>query len=144
MNYSLTNIGRKTIYVSSIGGKYKKKSGGEFFLIITKRQLPHKLDPGETFSEYIDNIDLPDDSYDAIWSMNALLHVPKKNLLIVLENLRRVLKSGGLFYLGIYGGYNSEAIWEEDPYTPKRFFSFFTHTDLQGEIGKYLKLLSSM
>lgn len=87
------------------------------------------------------NIEFPEESYDAIWSMNALLHVPKKSLHIVLESISRVLKPGGLFYLGLYGGYNSEAIWDEDPYTPKRFFSFFTHEDLQREIGKYFEII---
>jgi SAM-dependent methyltransferase len=87
------------------------------------------------------NIEFPKESYDAVWSMNALLHVPKKSLPIVLENIRRVLKPSGLFYLGLYGGYNSEAIWEEDPYSPKRFFSFFAHEDIQRQLGMYFEIM---
>lgn len=87
------------------------------------------------------NIEYPEESFDAIWSMNALLHVPKRSLPIVLKSIRRVLKPGGLFYLGVYGGDNSEAIWEEDPYTPKRFFSFFTDEDLQQEVGEYFEII---
>ena len=39
-----------------------------------------------------------------------------------LENVCTVLKPAGLFYLGMYGGYDFEGIWDKDIYTPKRFF----------------------
>jgi SAM-dependent methyltransferase len=68
-----------------------------------------------------------DRSFDAVFAMNCLLHVPKAELRETLGEIARVLKPGGLFYLGVYGGRDSEGIWEEDSYEPKRFFSF--HTD---------------
>ncbi|XEC96593.1 class I SAM-dependent methyltransferase [Paenibacillus tarimensis] len=68
--------------------------------------------------------------FGAIWSMNCLLHVPKSDLPSILQNIKRVLKPGGIFYMGVYGGYNHEGIWEDDPYTPQRFFSFFGHEDI--------------
>lgn len=86
------------------------------------------------------NIEFSKESFDAIWSMNALLHIPKKSLHIVLNSIKKVLKPNGLFYLGIYGGYDSEGIWKEDPYTPNRFFSFFTHDDVQRVIEKYFEI----
>lgn len=70
-------------------------------------------------------LDIPDNSFDAIWALNCLLHVPKKELKGVLKEIKRVLKPSGLFYLGVYGGEDFEGVWEEDPYEPKRFFSFY-------------------
>lgn len=67
-----------------------------------------------------------DDTFDAIYAMNCLLHVPKDQIRVVLGEIRRVLKPQGLFYMGVYGGQDSEGIWENDTYEPKRFFSFFT------------------
>lgn len=66
-----------------------------------------------------------DESFDAIWALNCLLHVPKAELPNVLQEIRRVLKPGGLFYMGVYGREDSEGVWEGDHYEPKRFFSFF-------------------
>ena len=79
----------------------------------------------------MDVIDLrfPVDSFDAAYSLNTLLHLPNAQLPEALREVHRVLRPGGSFFLGLYGGYNHQGIWEEDTYTPKRFFSF--HTDEQ-------------
>jgi SAM-dependent methyltransferase len=52
--------------------------------------------------------------------------VPKSEIDAVLEQIHRVLKPGGLFFLGIYGGESSEGVWEQDTYEPKRFFAMYT------------------
>ena len=59
--------------------------------------------------------------------MNCLLHVEKEKLDFVLHEIDSVLNSSGLFFMGVYGGIDQEGIWENDIYTPKRFFSF--HSD---------------
>lgn len=70
-------------------------------------------------------LDFDSDTFDAIFAMNCLLHVPKTQLDGVLEEVHRVLKPDGLFFCGVYGGRESEGIWEKDFYEPKRFFSMF-------------------
>ncbi len=80
--------------------------------------------------------------FDAIWGLNCLLHLPKARLGLVLEEIKRVLKPNGLFYLGVYGGRDSEGIWEEDVYEPKRFFSFFKDEDLLSVVSEYFKVES--
>ena len=67
----------------------------------------------------------PDGSFDAVYAMNSLLHIPKAELPDVLAEIRRVLKPGGLFYMGVYGGQDTEGIWENDAYVPKRFFAMY-------------------
>jgi len=42
--------------------------------------------------------------FDAVWSMNSLLHVERANLNLVLEEIRNVLNPLGLFFMGVYGG----------------------------------------
>ncbi|MFS0673510.1 class I SAM-dependent methyltransferase [Ornithinibacillus sp. 179-J 7C1 HS] len=77
------------------------------------------------------NLDFPDHHFDSIWALNCLLHVPKEDMKKVLSEIKRVLKPSGLFYLGVYGGENSEGIWEDDHYSPKRFFSFYEDDSLK-------------
>ncbi|WP_175532258.1 bifunctional 2-polyprenyl-6-hydroxyphenol methylase/3-demethylubiquinol 3-O-methyltransferase UbiG [Paenibacillus sp. yr247] len=79
-------------------------------------------------------LDLEPESYDAVWTMNALLHVPKSSLLQVLKNIERVLKPDGFLYMGLYGGYESEGIWENDSYRPQRFFSFYEDEHIQNKV----------
>ena len=75
----------------------------------------------------IANVDFPPGTFDAVYALNCLLHLPARELPGALRGIRAVLKPGGLLYLGLYGGRDQEGVWEDDPYEPKRFFSF--HTD---------------
>ncbi|MFC4559272.1 class I SAM-dependent methyltransferase [Virgibacillus kekensis] len=79
----------------------------------------------------------PDNHFDSIWALNCLLHVPKNEISDVLKELTRVLKTSGLFYFGVYGGRNQEGIWEDDAYSPKRFFSFFEDDSLKALLAKF-------
>lgn len=88
------------------------------------------------------NLTFPDESFDAIWALNCLLHVPKHELPRVLDGIRRVLKPGGLFYMGVYGRHNSEGIWEDDDYQPKRFFSFFDEEALTKTLAEFFTIVS--
>ncbi|PYZ95519.1 SAM-dependent methyltransferase [Alteribacter lacisalsi] len=93
-------------------------------------------------AEVVDFYSLKTDRpFDAVWSMNALLHVPKADLGLALENIRGVLVSDGLFYLGLYGGEDSEGVWDSDPYEPKRFFSFHTETGIREAVQPYFDVL---
>jgi SAM-dependent methyltransferase len=71
------------------------------------------------------HLDFESCTFDAVFALNCLLHVPKTKLDGVLEEVSRVLKPDGLFFCGVYGGQESEGIWEKDFYEPKRFFSMF-------------------
>ena len=65
------------------------------------------------------HLELPAGSFDAVWAMNCLLHVPDRDLPAVLREVRTVLRPGGLFYVGLAGGVPPEVVREED----RRFFA---------------------
>ncbi len=92
----------------------------------------------------MDVVDLqfPVNSFDAAYSFNSLLHVPRADLPTALREVQRVLRPGGAFFLGIYGGYNHEGVWEQDAYEPKRFFSFQTDDDLLDIAGEVFDVVS--
>lgn len=79
--------------------------------------------------------------FDAVWALNCLLHAPKKEFPSVLNEICRVLKPGGLFYLGLWGGTDFEGIWEDDPYEPKRFYSFFTDQKIQAVVAEFFEIV---
>src|SRR5215207_10554895 len=87
-------------------------------------------------------LDFPPNSFDVVYSLNSLLHIPKVEFPTVLESVKKVLKPAGLFYLGIYGGEEFEGIWESDSYTPKRFFSFHSNENIQKTTAEVFDLLS--
>jgi|TARA_Y100000310_G_scaffold318589_1_gene372865 SAM-dependent methyltransferase len=71
------------------------------------------------------SLDFPAESFDALYAVNCLLHVPKVDLQRVLHALRPLLKPDGLFYMGLYGGEDSEITTDED--IGKRLF--VSHSD---------------
>lgn len=72
------------------------------------------------------------ESYDAVFSFNCLLHVPNRDLPAALRAIHTVLRPGGPFFLGVYGGgESSEGPLEDDHHEPPRFFSWRTDEQLQ-------------
>lgn len=87
-------------------------------------------------------IDFPENSFDAIYSMNSMLHLTKEEFPKVLNQISTLLRDDGMFYLGMYGGDDREGVWENDSYVPQRFFSFFTDEHLEEEVTKVFDILS--
>lgn len=87
-----------------------------------------------------DDLVFPSESFDAVWALNCLLHVPKKALPQILKEIKRILKTDGLFYMGVYGGIDQEGVWDEDFHEPKRFFSFFEDADLEKLLRNYFEV----
>ncbi len=86
------------------------------------------------------SLDFPASAFDAIYAMNCLLHVPKKDLPRVLEKVHTLMMPRGLFFFGVYGGYEFEGIWNDDRHEPKRFFSFFPDEQIQNVAAKVFRL----
>ena len=87
-----------------------------------------------------ENLEFKDNTFESVWSMNCLLHVPKKEIKEILQEIKRVLKPSGLFYMGVYGGEDFEGIWEEDSYDPKRFFSFYKNDSIKEVLSEFFEI----
>ena len=81
-------------------------------------------------------------NFDCVWAINTLLHVPKADLSHVLNEIDSVLDANGLFYMGLYGGKNSEGEYvnAEISETP-RFFSFHSEAYLKHMLENYFEIL---
>ena len=88
------------------------------------------------------SLEFPDASFDAVYTMNCLLHLSKSELPSALREMRRVLRPGGLAYVGMYGGRDHEGVWEGDDYDPKRFFSFHTDEAILDAVRAEFEVLS--
>lgn len=88
------------------------------------------------------DIDLPKNSFDAIFCLNSLLHLTKDEFSQVLHRINELLQADGLVYVGLHGGYDHEGVWENDAYIPRRFFSFYSDEHLKEGISKVFDILS--
>ena len=87
------------------------------------------------------NLEFGHRSSDAVYALNSFLHLSKQEFPVALENVRRVLQPGGLFYLGMYGGVDFEGVWEGDHFKPKRFFSFHITERLKQNLTSWFEII---
>ena len=80
-------------------------------------------------------------SFDAIYTVNCLLHVPDDDLPAALTTLAGLLRPGGLMYLGVWGGRDFEGQLEEDDHEPKRFFAWRTDERLLDYVSRDFTVL---
>ncbi|ERI93597.1 methyltransferase domain protein [Clostridiales bacterium oral taxon 876 str. F0540] len=79
--------------------------------------------------------------FDCIWSMNSLLHVPKNDLLKVLNEINSVLNEKGLFYMGVYGGEDSEREFVNEVANTPRFFSSYSEGRLKEVLSEVFEII---
>lgn len=88
------------------------------------------------------HLDFPPGSFDAVFALNCLLHVPSADLERVLRSIHRVLRPDGLFYYGVYGGHSFEGVWPEDHHDPKRYFTFYPDDELRRRVSGFFDEVS--
>jgi SAM-dependent methyltransferase len=81
-------------------------------------------------------------SFDALYAVNSLLHLPKADFPAILARLSTLLRPSGLFYLGQYGGVDQEGVWEDDHYQPKRFFARYLDDQIKAVVTQVFELVS--
>ena len=69
-------------------------------------------------------------TFDGVFSVNCLVHIPKTEIIAVLQSIRNTMNAGGLFVLGLWGGQDFEGVWEKDKYEPARFFMLYSQRTL--------------
>ena len=73
-----------------------------------------------------------DRTFDGIWAAASLHHLPKKNLPGVLQNLYRLLKPGGQFFVKVkHGDRDGMRSNEKFGITANRYFAFYEVPELE-------------
>ncbi|MBD3156007.1 MAG: methyltransferase domain-containing protein [Candidatus Aenigmarchaeota archaeon] len=80
------------------------------------------------------DLDYPDKSFDGIFASFSLIHIPKKELGLVLNEFHRVLKSDGIIYISVYEGEGGVIVDEPLKEGAKIFLKLFR----EGELKKIL------
>ena len=87
-------------------------------------------------------LEFPDGHFDGLFAQNCLLHVPKADFADVLDEIRRVVRPGGLVFVVMHGGRSFEGVREEDFYEPKRFYALYADDELELILDRFFQLLS--
>jgi len=82
------------------------------------------------------NLPFADKSFDGVWAYTSLLHVPKAQIEKPLSEIFRVLKSDGIFGLGLIEG-DTELYRESSGVGKPRWFSFYKKEEVENLLTKY-------
>lgn len=85
---------------------------------------------------------VPPASFDAVYALNCLLHVPTADLPRVLAAIGAVLVPGGLFYVGTWGGSDEEGPMRDDHHRVPRFFAFRSDRLMTDMLAEHFDVLS--
>jgi len=88
----------------------------------------------------VEDLQLPENSFDGIWAYAVLLHLPKDRIPQVIEKMKRLLKPGGLLAVALKEGIGEGFVEDEKYPGTKRWFSLFTDEEVRG-LFKDFKLI---
>jgi SAM-dependent methyltransferase len=74
-------------------------------------------------------------SFDAVWTMSTLVHVPDERFDEAVAELARAVRSGGLIAVGLWGGRDREGVIDFESGRAGRFFSLRTHERARRMLG---------
>lgn len=80
------------------------------------------------------SLDFPDHSFDGIWAAASLLHIPKKRVHLVLSEIKRVLRQGGIAFISLKEGDGERVVKVSD--SDERFFAFYQDKEVREILGR--------
>ena len=78
-----------------------------------------------------------DGSFDAVWCMSVLMHMPDADLHEALAEMARVLVPGGVAALGMWGGDDVAGLNPDDTIDPPRYFSWRSEPTMRALLSAY-------
>lgn len=129
--------GMKAKYLTKKGLVVTGIDYAEHMIEIAEREVPSAA----FFVHDLYNLDAMYGEYNGVFAQAVLLHVPKRDVQMIMDKLVTKVRSGGYLYLAVKeqaSGQREEVMVTEDEYgyPYERFFSFFTLPELQEFVKK--------
>lgn len=130
---------------SGIRSKILVNNGISVFGVDFSEEMIKKAEndvPGARFQLMdINDVDALEESFDGIFAMAILLHLPKKEFYPMLEKLRNKLNDGGYLYIGLKEqkeNESEEGIEKDDwgDVKTERFFSYYKMDEVKKDLEK--------
>lgn len=84
----------------------------------------------------------PASRFRAAWCMSSIMHIPNADLDHVVDEFDRILAPGGFLALGLWGGEDTEGIWEGDFAEPKRFYSLRSVSTMRAALDRHFEVVA--
>ena len=138
---TLLELGAGTGYDS----EYFKNNGLNVVAIDLSKEMVKKcIEKGiEAYELDFYNLSSLNRKFDGIYAINSLLHVPKNDLNNVLNGINSILQNNGLFYMGVYGGNDTESEYVKMEISEiPRFFTHNSENYLRAILDKIFQIIT--
>lgn len=89
----------------------------------------------------IEDLKFEDNSFDAVWAVTSLLHVPKNKMRNVAKKLSEIIKSKGILVVIIKEGDGEKIAFDEVDKNIGRFFSYWKKEEFIQHFKDYFDLI---
>jgi ubiquinone/menaquinone biosynthesis C-methylase UbiE/galactitol-specific phosphotransferase system IIB component len=96
----------------------------------------------KAFIKDIEQLDFEEKTFDGIWAVTSLLHIPKIKIKKVIEKLNNILKDEGILYVCVKEG-EGERLIEDESGNTSRFFAFWKEDELIKMFEKQFYLIEN-
>src|SRR3989344_4666039 len=87
----------------------------------------------------LENLLFPNNSFDGIWAVTSLLHVPKNSLPAVIKQLHALLRERGVLYVCVKEGVGERMVVKDGE--GDRFFAFWQREELLSLFENFERLV---
>jgi len=96
------------------------------FVKIAREQVPQ----ANFMQMDVRNLLFKNNSFDGLWACASLLHLPKDEVESVINELNRVLKKGGLFFVSVKEGEGEVFVHKKKYGKHKKFFALYSKKEI--------------
>ena len=97
----------------------------------------------QAFLMDMESLTFGSNSFDGIWAVTSVLHVPKKNVPKVATEFYRVLRDSGILFLCLKEGDCERFLPDKNDATTGRFFAFWKEEEICSIFSRYFEIIES-
>ena len=82
------------------------------------------------------NLKFKENTFDALWACASLLHISRKELPKVLQNINKIIKPNGILFIALKEGEGSKIIREQKYKDLPRLFVYYNKSEIEKLINE--------
>ena len=108
------------------------------------KEAKKRVPKGEFLKQDFRKTKFKDNSFDGIWSVTSLIHLPKEEIKKTLKEFHRLLDKDGIVYISVKKGTGSKEIKKEKYNNEPRTFYFYEQIEMEELVKEFgFKIISS-
>ncbi len=89
----------------------------------------------------IEKLEFKDNTFNGIWAVTSLLHIPKQKIGRIIKKLSKILRYNGLLYICMKEGKGEKL--EKEPNGSERYFAYWKEEELKKAFKEHFTLIDS-